>query len=529
MKRTYLLLYFCSLTFLFLLSLAQKSPGYMDAEYYYMGAMRLFRGEGFTEDILWNFLDVPNSLPRPSHTYWMPLTSIIAYLGMVIVGREGFESAQWIFILIAAWVPVVTAKLSYSMIGDKRMACFAGVMALFPFMYFPYLTTTDNFGISMLLGGIFLLAFPDPIHDKPERRDDIGFFAIGLIAGLMQLSRNEGIIWLVLAFVGIWSVCRRMSLAHRLIPLLLAGSGYLVVMFPWFLRNLYVLGSPLPAVTMRALWLLDYNELFIYPSEQLTFQRTMSAGLGYLAGLRLASGWQNLQTLLVIQGQIVLTPLMALGWWHKRQNLRLRIGFGGWILAFALMTLVFPVQGSRGGYFHASAAFQPLLWSVAPYGLLVFIQWGVKQRGWEQRQAKMFFSLALVLTLLLLTAFAVVHRVFGGQISDPLWERNHRVYSQVEQILLERGVQPNEAVMVNDAPGYYIFSNRRAISIPYGDEHIVTEVLKRWQVKFLILEFDQIPGMSLYSAPSDTHELHYLFSSDGARIYLFCPEGNCDE
>ena len=37
----------------------QTSPGYMDAEYYYYGGLRIANGEGFTENISWNFLDEP--------------------------------------------------------------------------------------------------------------------------------------------------------------------------------------------------------------------------------------------------------------------------------------------------------------------------------------------------------------------------------------------------------------------------------------------------------------------------------------
>jgi hypothetical protein len=57
-------------------------PGYMDAEYYFAGARRIFEGQGSTEMILWNYLDDPQGLPHPAHTYWMPLTSYVAALGM---------------------------------------------------------------------------------------------------------------------------------------------------------------------------------------------------------------------------------------------------------------------------------------------------------------------------------------------------------------------------------------------------------------------------------------------------------------
>ncbi len=44
-------------------------------------------GYGFSEMVLWNFLDDPEGLPHPSHGYWMPLVSILSAAGMVAFNR----------------------------------------------------------------------------------------------------------------------------------------------------------------------------------------------------------------------------------------------------------------------------------------------------------------------------------------------------------------------------------------------------------------------------------------------------------
>ncbi|MFN2121495.1 MAG: hypothetical protein ACK2T0_13990, partial [Anaerolineales bacterium] len=59
----------------------QPFPGYLDADYYFGGGLQLAAGKGFTEPYLWNYLDQPVALPHPSHTYWMPLASMIAAAG----------------------------------------------------------------------------------------------------------------------------------------------------------------------------------------------------------------------------------------------------------------------------------------------------------------------------------------------------------------------------------------------------------------------------------------------------------------
>ncbi|MBE2225374.1 MAG: hypothetical protein IAF02_27810, partial [Anaerolineae bacterium] len=53
-------------------------PTYFDAFYYTTNAQRLAEGYGFTQEVIWQYLDQPESLPVPSFTYWMPLPAMIA-------------------------------------------------------------------------------------------------------------------------------------------------------------------------------------------------------------------------------------------------------------------------------------------------------------------------------------------------------------------------------------------------------------------------------------------------------------------
>jgi hypothetical protein len=155
--RNYLFLFLLSLALIAGVSVFQASPGYMDAEYYYAGGVQLASGHGFQEPFLWNYLDSPAGLPHPSHTYWMPLASIIAAIVPGIVGLRGFELARLPFILIAGMVAPLTAALAYSQDCQKKNAILAGLLAVFPGYYLAYYATTDTFAIYMVFGTIFLL------------------------------------------------------------------------------------------------------------------------------------------------------------------------------------------------------------------------------------------------------------------------------------------------------------------------------------------------------------------------------------
>jgi len=130
----------------------QSAPGYMDADYYYLGGFRLAQGYGFTEPVVWNYLGAPAGIHHPSHGYWMPLASILAYMGIVLTGDLGFAGARILFVACAGLLAPITFALALRITARKDLAVLAGFFAVFSSFYLPYLGTTDTFGLYMLLG-----------------------------------------------------------------------------------------------------------------------------------------------------------------------------------------------------------------------------------------------------------------------------------------------------------------------------------------------------------------------------------------
>ena len=156
----------------------QSLPGYLDSDYYFVGGLQLVEGKGFTEPFLWNYLDDPAGLPHPSHTYWLPLSSILAALSMFVTGQHTYTAARLVFILITACIPPLTARLALDITGSRGLALTSGLLAVFPVYYTPFLPVTDNYAPFMLLGGlIFLLVKKDRWW---------AFLLMGLLAGLMN-------------------------------------------------------------------------------------------------------------------------------------------------------------------------------------------------------------------------------------------------------------------------------------------------------------------------------------------------------
>ncbi len=294
-------------------------------------------------------------------------------------------------------------------------------------------------------------------------------------------------------------------------------------MGPWMLRNLSAFGSLLSPGGGHALWITLYDELFAYPASQLTPSHWWTSGLNAILDARLSAAWLNLQTLFAVQGQIFLLPLILIGLWRLRQTLAIQAGVLAWTLTFLAMTLVFPFQGARGGFFHSGVAVQPLFWAVVPVGFQVFLEWGVHRRGWDERQAGRFFQVGLVCIALLLTVIVAYNRVIGDDFRQPAWDGPQRRYFQVEQALQVQNAAPEAIVIVNDAPTYHLASRRSAISIPYGDMNTLFAVAQRYQARYLLLEIEQVQGDALYEQPGDRPGLRYLETVEGIRIYEFVP------
>ncbi|MDO9130097.1 MAG: hypothetical protein Q7U34_09550 [Anaerolineales bacterium] len=516
-KRDVLLLFLLGLSACLFTAAFQPAPGYMDADYYYAGGLQLAAGRGFTEPYLWNYLDDPAGLPHPSHAYWMPLASILAALVPALSGHLTWFAARLPFILAAALIPPLTSALAFSITSRRDLAIISGLLAVFSGYYAPFLPLTDTFSLYMLFGALFFLIV--------NRKSSIAnSFLLGLLAGLMHLSRADGILWLLLALLAV--IFSRPSLfTFYFLRITLCILAYLIIISPWLVRNLVVFGFPLAPGGSRALWLTGYNQLFAYPASQLTFAAWWQSGLAEILKARLWALGLNLESAFAVQGNIFLLPFILIGLWQIRRDGRVRLAVLAWGLTLAVMTLVFPFAGARGGFFHSGAALQPFWWAVAPLGLERVVAWGARRRGWPEIQAFTVFSAGLVGIAALLTALIVQGRVIGQFNREPAWGREVSAYSQIEEFLEKQGAPVEAVVIVANPPGYYLASGRSAVAIPDGDEQTVLQVARRYGGRYLILEQGSLPHAleALYAQPDRHPNFRCMGEVEEARIYAIQP------
>ena len=380
-------------------------PAYMDAYYYFGGAGQLARGRGFTEPYLWNYLAPVEALPAPSHLYWMPLTSLAAAPFMALAeagagGRLGnaglFRAAQIPMVLAASALPVLAYAVAQRTTGERRHALAAALLTLFSAYYFPFWGTTDSFALFGLCAAGAFLSYAGEAQ-SPGTRSSAHFLS-GLLAGLAHLARADGVLvgLCLLAF----GVARGVAAPRRWPALAPAGwllAGYLLVMTPWLLRNMAVVGVPLAPGGAQTLWLTQYNDLFTFHPETLTLARYLAQGWGAILRSKGEALGANLQALLATQASIIAFPFALIGAWRLRgQELFRLAGLYGAVLLLA-MSLAFTFPGPLGGYFHSGAALLPFVYTAALVGLDATVDAVARRlKHWRPERSKPVFTRLLV-------------------------------------------------------------------------------------------------------------------------------------
>ena len=116
---------------------ARVTPGHGDTAYYFHVAQNLHAGRGFVCDYVWSFLENPSAtVPAPSHAWWMPGPSVIAWLGMLVAGAPTYTAAKVAMALFTSLFPLVVWFTAIRCFRDRTIAIRATLpsVAFHPFI-----------------------------------------------------------------------------------------------------------------------------------------------------------------------------------------------------------------------------------------------------------------------------------------------------------------------------------------------------------------------------------------------------------
>ncbi|MBN1430138.1 MAG: hypothetical protein JXB07_17345 [Anaerolineae bacterium] len=531
--RDWLLLYLLAVLVNGVVAVLVDQPGYMDAYYYFNGAHLIIDGKDWFEPYLWNYVNAPPALPTPAFAYWQPLPSMLAAMGVLLFGRmAAFGSAQMLFVLIAAGLPIVAYEVA-SQVGERRHALLAGLLTVFSGYYVVRWSLPETFTPFAFAGAGALALAGLGI----QKRFWWIWFLAGGCAGLSHLTRADGVlITSTVVFAGLCSPwLNRLSMNDRedtsspqaLAPVWQAGMGflgYLVVMSPWFWRNLTIFGSLQASGGLSALWLNNYDDLYTYPTD-LSPARFLADGWGTILRVKWDALLVNLATFIGVQNLVFLTPLTLIGVWRRwREPLLLPAILYG-VALFAAMTFAFSLVGARGGYFHSGGALLPFTFTAAVLGLDDALRPLARWRRWGLEQARRLFRLYMVILAALVTGYVIVTQVVGLPLSGKIsWNNSNAVYGEIGAKLDELGVPLSVDVMSNDPPGFYYYTGRGGVPLPNGDEEMLLLAAQDYRIGFLVVDQDVPRGLrTLYDNGPTTPRLELVetYDSGGRLVYLY--------
>jgi hypothetical protein len=483
-------------------------PGMMDACYYYSGGLNLVRGQWDAEYFIWNFLDDSAALPRPSYQYWMPLTSLVAAVGMTAFG-EGFRQSQLMFLLLGAAFPCLVFLLGERLTGNLRISVLAGFLAVFSGFYTVFWMNTESFLLYAWLGGLLILLAPKIA--SPSSRC-LPFLA-GILCGLAHMTRADGILFLATAGLAL--------LADRSLPNAAKGkrilqlvAGYLAAAGIWYARNIAQWGGLFPPGTGKALWLTEYNDMFVLPSSAIGWERFLSNGAGSILSARWDALLGNALTLVFVLGSVFLFPFLCRGAFLLRRTTELRMSGVYLLLIFVVMTVAYPFQGSRGGFLHSSAALLSVAAVAAAAGVDDVVVRLSRWRNWPFATAQLVLEGGFVLLALFASGMVFFNRVVGSDPTHPEWSRRYGEYSLGAAKLTNLPSAPIKFI-ANTPPCFHTATGWEAIPVPYGGPEMLREAVERYGIQFVILD-DNAPEEldPLFTGETEVPWLRRLFTDE---------------
>jgi hypothetical protein len=504
-----------------------RHPGYLDAAYYYAVARNVAQGRGLTEDFIITYLTSPAQATHPSNLWWLPGASLLLLPFFWLLGTH-----WWVAlvpnVLLTGTLPALGYWLGRDLLGTRRAALGAGLLTLVSGFYYPlYDPLPDNFGLYAWAAGGVLLLLAQGARGRPGR-----FALAGLCCGVAHLARAEAPLLLVIG-VGIWLWAWRAGarpsdkreaggealVALPLWSLAAFASSYLLVMAPWFARNLALLGAPLPPGGLQGAWLRGYNDFFSY-QQPITLATYLAWGPGPILGSKLAALAQTAVHLAAVMS-FALAPFALVGMWRLRR----RVAARPWLLytagAWLALALLFPFPAIYGSVLHSEVAVFPFLNVAAVAGLDGALDWIGRRTGADARRTaarqRVYLGAAITLAAAL-SAFLVVSNAHD-------WDATAAAYATAGQLIAADARAPAHpstvpVVMVADPANYYVVSGQRAIMLPDQGLTTMAAAARRYGARYLVLEPVHSHAQSaLWAGREPSPLLTLLLREPGLQVY----------
>jgi hypothetical protein len=485
-------LYLLALVARTVMGVLYPDPAYPDSYYYVEVARSLASGNGFEVPFIWIFVEVGGTIPPdpvipvPSNAHWMPLSSILAAPVMAVFGFG--DAAQLAsYVLIGSLAAPLTWAIARD-VGARPWVCLgAGLIVAIPGLLTPFMSQPDNFGIYQPLVAAALW-----LGARGLRGSGRSFMAAGFLAGLATLARTDGV--LVLAGLGLvwlgdrWLAWRARGAPVPRPPRISFGAAvgcvalFLVVMGPWWLRQLAVFGSISPSTaTGKVLLIRDFGEWDSITTPA-TWEHFLGQGLGPLLQSRFLGLAQAIWIYVVLGCSVILAPFALIGGWRRRRDPDFAPFYAYAGLLFLANFVLFAVHVPGGTFIHSACALVPFTSILALEGVEIGVRAvAARRRSWDAETATRVFGSSVV-------GVVLVAGILGALAIHPDWAVERGIRQRVDVALDDAGVGLDERLMSIDAGGYHYWTGREGVVIVNDPLETVHEVAAAYDIRWLILE-----------------------------------------
>ncbi len=492
-----MLLYALALVVRAILFATYPDPAYPDSYYYVEVARSIAAGDGLNVDFIWIFAEVGARLPEaptlpiPSNAHWLPLASFLQAPFVGILGPTAVANA-----IPGIVIGSLAAPLTWAIARDAgsrpTAALAAGVLVAIPGAVTVFMAQPETFGIVMpLVAGTLWAA------SRGLGGDGRAFALAGLLAGVMALTRNDGI--LLLGTLGlIWIADRlrwwrsrsgRRAWSHvedrppiSLVAGLLAVGLFLIVIGPWWFRQLAVFGSISPtSASGAALWIREFREWnsIVADPSLATF---LAQGPGPILASRLAGLTSALGIFAVLVCSVILVPFLIVGTLAQRGNRAYHPWFAYTFVIFAGATLLYPVHVPGGTFIHSAIGLLPHPAILSFEGIIALARFLARRRPrWNPDTAGTVF-LGGIVTLVVATAV-----VFGRPVIRQ-WEAAREPRIELAAELDRLGVPRGDRILSIDAAGIKYWTGHPGVVTPDDPLQVIESVAAAYDARWLVVE-----------------------------------------
>ncbi|HUU55595.1 MAG TPA: glycosyltransferase family 39 protein, partial [Armatimonadota bacterium] len=272
---------------------ARPIPVSADAAYYLMVAENLHHGRGFVADYVWHYLaGIPDGLPVPSNSYWMPGTSLVTAGAFAIARDTSLRVAQYPSLIFGALLCAIAAWIAGALTRRREAALLAGAAAAVSYYLVQLSLFPDHFMLNAVLVNLSLLA----LWAAWRERASLALLA-GALAALAYLTRTDGAI---LAFVALCLAIasrRRVRKSRPIEIVVYFLIAFSLVSLPWWTRQTLVFGHPSGAGALRTAFLTNYDDLFRVDHSHLTLHDYLQTSQVVATGMKAYAFYRSLRIL----------------------------------------------------------------------------------------------------------------------------------------------------------------------------------------------------------------------------------------